>query len=224
MSQQDELDMGRQADIQIQKLYLVNQDPKENAWVDRIGERLVPCSDRPDIPYVFRVLDDPTVNAFSVPGYIYIDAGLLSFIKNDRDRDNELAGVIAHELGHIGGRHIAKQVEEQQGGSVLGVLAGWATHGKFHNDVDLGADLYLLGHDSCDECDADQRAVNNMVRAGIDPEGYMIFLRKAQAESQSGKEFIPYLQTDPLSGDRMEKLEQDIEQDRLHGAPPPQAG
>lgn len=219
------MEEGRQADAQIQKLYLVSQSAKDNDWVSRIGQRLAPYSDRPDIPYVFRVLADPTVNAFSVPGYVYVDTGLLDLIKNDRNRDDELAGVIAHELGHIGGRHVAHQLDEQQSGNVLEVLASWATHGKFQQgNVDLGADLYLLGHDPDDECDADQRAINNLVRAGINPEGYVAFLQKAQTVSAASSDFFPYFQTHPLSPDRLDKIGQDIQQDKEHGVPAPQAG
>lgn len=220
ISQAEELGYGRQADADIQKLYLVSHNARDVAWVNRVGQQLLPFSDRPDIPCTFRVLDDSTVNAFSVPGYIYIDTGLLNLIRKDRNSDDELAGVIAQELGHIGGRHIAHEIDDQQGGGMLGELAGMFTHKKFDIQADLGPDLYLLGHSQADECDADRRAVDTLMRAGVDPAGLLSFLAKTQAASATDPDCLPYFQTHPLYSDRVPLIKQEIADNRAHGVPP----
>ena len=81
------------------------------AYVQELGEELAARSERPDLPWTFRVLDDPVINAFALPGgYIYVTRGLLAYL----DSEAELAGVLGHEIGHVTARHSVNQISRAQ--------------------------------------------------------------------------------------------------------------
>jgi predicted Zn-dependent protease len=110
ISESQELSMGRDAEAQIEKQYRVSTDSRANALVDSMGRRLAAVSSRPNLPWKFKVLETSEVNAMSVPGYVYVNRGLLNFVGNDRDA---LAGVIGHEIGHTTARHAVRTAEKQ---------------------------------------------------------------------------------------------------------------
>jgi len=92
ISEQQELQMGDDAAREVEARYGLSQDTRATTLVETIGKRLAQVSSRPKLPWKFRVLQSKEVNALSVPGYVYINTGLLEFVGNDRD---QLAGVIA---------------------------------------------------------------------------------------------------------------------------------
>ncbi|MCL6629245.1 MAG: M48 family metalloprotease, partial [Armatimonadetes bacterium] len=112
-----EIEIGREASQQVEKQYPVNKDPQLNELVNDIGQNLVKYTTRQGIDYTFKILDVKEVNAFSLPGgWIYINKGLIDATRNSRD---QLAGVIAHEIGHVDARHHAEQIEDQMRVNIL---------------------------------------------------------------------------------------------------------
>lgn len=98
----DEIEQGREADRQIEAQFGFYEDEDLNAYVTGIGERMAALSERPTLPWTFRVLDSPVVNAFALPGgFVYVTRGLVAYAGSEA----ELAGVIGHEIGHVTGRH-----------------------------------------------------------------------------------------------------------------------
>ncbi|MFA4993220.1 MAG: Maf family nucleotide pyrophosphatase, partial [Candidatus Omnitrophota bacterium] len=111
-----EVQMGRAIDRQVQKEYKFSGDPLQQKRLQDIGNKIAAVSDRKEIDYHFQVLEDDQVNAVSLPGgYVYVNSGLLDKVSND----DELACVLAHEVGHIVARHSIKKLQAMQGYSVL---------------------------------------------------------------------------------------------------------
>lgn len=105
----EEVSLGQQIDSQIQQEVRISRDPAANALVRRLGQILVPTSDRPNIPYTFRVVDDTNLNAFAtMGGFVYINTGTIAAADNVA----QLASVIGHEMGHISGRHSLEQMKQ----------------------------------------------------------------------------------------------------------------
>ena len=121
-SEAQEIEMGRQADAEIvQQLGLVD-DPELQAYVSRLGGELAARSERPGLPWSFKVIDDPVVNAFALPGgYIYVTRGILAHMGSEA----ELASVLGHEIGHVTAQHSLNQISKQQvamGGLLVGAI------------------------------------------------------------------------------------------------------
>ena len=111
ISEQDELQLGRQTDAQIVQEYGLYEDPELTAYLNTFCQRLGKISHRPQLNYQFKILDASVVNAFAVPGgYVYFSRGILASLNNEA----ELAGVMGHEIGHIAARHSAQQYSKAQ--------------------------------------------------------------------------------------------------------------
>jgi beta-barrel assembly-enhancing protease len=211
ISQKQELDAGRQADRQICSKYRVSDEHAYNGLASHLGKRLLKVCERPDIGWTFRVLDSKEVNAFSVPGYVYVCTGLLRLAGKDQDA---VAGVIAHEIGHTTGRHAVKQQEKAMiGGLIGGLIAGRnRTTAQLAN---LAGSLVLLGHSRGDEYDADRRAVRYTIRAGYDPVGIVRFFEKLKAqEGKQGGGIETYFRTHPPTPDRIKRVRDEIAKER----------
>ena len=211
VSTKQELDAGRQADAEIVKKYKISRDSYYNGIVSHLGKRLVKVSERSNIDWTFRVIDSKDLNAFSVPGYVYVNTATIDSAGEDQD---ELAGVIAHEIGHTTGRHAAKQMEKSAiGGLLVGLLGG--RNSSVQGLASVAANLVMLGYSRDDENDADKRAVRYLVRAGYDPNGLVRFFEMLQAKGdKSSAGIASYLRTHPPTPDRIKRVKQNIEKER----------
>ena len=119
LSEAEEVNLGRETDGQVVEEYGIYKDPELTAYLDGLCQRLGKVSHRPNLTYQFKILDASVVNAFAVPGgYVYFTRGILATLNNEA----ELAGVMAHEVGHITARHSAQQYSKAQFAQVtLGV-------------------------------------------------------------------------------------------------------
>lgn len=141
MSERRELEIGREEHEKIMASIRVYDDEQLAAYVNDVGQRVAAGSHRPDLEYTFTVIDSPEINAFALPGgYVYINRGLLLYLKSE----DELAAVLAHEIGHITARHAVQQ--QARGGlgrtaaTVAGVAAAVATGSGY-----IGSEIMQVG-------------------------------------------------------------------------------
>jgi predicted Zn-dependent protease len=168
MSEGQEIQMGRNADPDIVASMGLYPDEGLQTYVQELGEGLAARSERPDLPWTFRVLDDPVINAFALPGgYIYVTRGILAYL----DSEAELAGVLGHEIGHVTARHSVNQISRAQvaqlGLGVGMILAPELQRFEGLASASLGLLFLKFGRD--DERQADELGVRYMGRLGYDP-------------------------------------------------------
>lgn len=168
MSEGQEIQMGREADPDIVASMGLYPDESLQLYVQELGAGLAARSERPDLPWTFRVLDDPLINAFALPGgYIYVTRGILAHFESEA----ELAGVLGHEIGHVTARHSVNQMSKAQLATIgLGVGMILAPELQQYEPL-ASASMQLLflkfGRD--DERQSDELGVRYMSRAGYDP-------------------------------------------------------
>ncbi|MDH3738654.1 MAG: M48 family metalloprotease, partial [Alphaproteobacteria bacterium] len=210
MSPEDELRVGREQHPKILKEFGGAYDhAKANAYVNAVGQKLARQSDLPNLKYTFTVLDSDVINAFALPGgYIYISRGLLALANTEA----ELAGVLAHEIGHVTARHSAQRYSSSVvaglGTALLGVVAG----GTAAQLGQQGAAVYLQGYSRNQEFEADTLGVRYLARTGYETGSMASFLAslKAYSELEAKTSGLPdpasrynILSTHPRTGDRV---------------------
>ncbi|HSM80683.1 MAG TPA: M48 family metallopeptidase [Nodosilinea sp.] len=198
LSDQDEVNLGTQIDRQLkaQGVRVYNRNSAINAYINDIGQRLAANSDRPNLPYTFQVVADDSVNAFATAGgFVYVQTGLIKAAANEA----ELAGVMAHEIGHITGRHAINQMRQT---ALASGIAG-ALEVRQDTLVNLGVQLALQLPNSREaEYDADRRGFNNLGRAGYDTRGFISFMQKLEGGGSA-----EFLSTHPNPGNRVSNLQ-----------------
>jgi predicted Zn-dependent protease len=202
MSDEQEVNLGRQINQQlVENQITLSRDRQLNAYVNRIGQRIVPHSDRPNIPYTFQVVQDDSINAFAtMGGFVYIHTGLMA----TADNESELASVVAHEIGHITARHAVEQMKQQAIAQGLLSAAGLDES----NAVQIGVELAVSRPNSReDELEADQKGLDSLTKSGYAPIGMISFMEKLQQQGGSPPSF---LSTHPATGDRIEALKAQI--------------
>lgn len=199
----EEVALGQQIDGQIQQEVRISRDSAANALVSRLGQILVPTSDRPNIPYTFRVVDDTNLNAFAtMGGFVYINTGTIAAADNVA----QLASVIGHEMGHISGRHALEQMKQMAIAQGIATIAGVADDRL----VGIGVNLALRLPNSREaEFDADRRGLRNITKAGFAARAMPAFMQKL---TRSGGGGAPaFLSTHPATEDRISALNQVIQ-------------
>src|SRR5512134_1704571 len=168
VSEAQEIAMGKEADQEAVAAYGLYPDPKVQAYVNELGQRLAKASERPSLPWSFKVVDDASVNAFALPGgYIYVTRGIMTHLRSEA----ELAGVLGHEIGHVTGRHSAQQMSQQQlamGGLLIGMVAVPELQ-QYGGLVQQGLGLLFLKFGRDDENEADQLGLRYMTREAYEP-------------------------------------------------------
>ncbi len=210
-SSDKEVQIGQSINRQVEKEYKFTSDPLEKKRVEDIGKKIAAVSDRKEIDYIFQVLEDDEVNAVSLPGgYVYVNSGLLAKVAND----DELAGVLAHEVGHIVARHSIKKLQALQGYSILRLLVAVAPvsgSGEVGNAADAAFAQFLLGYSREDELLADQLGARYAKLAGYDPHGMITFLLKLQdINRHMPLQEHSYFKTHPYIPDRLRVVKQEI--------------
>ena len=200
LSNNQEVDLGRQTDRALQRQGVRIYDDNANVvnYVNEIGQRLAAVSERNDIPYTFQVVEDDSVNAFATSGgFVYIHTGLI----READTEAELAGVVAHEIGHIVGRHSVNRMREiALANGIVGAL------GVSEDDlVNIGVQLALfLPNSRGAEYEADELGYDNLGRAGYDQRGFITFMQKLN----SGGSPPEFFSTHPDPGNRVNRLQE----------------
>ncbi|WP_263971617.1 M48 family metallopeptidase [Leptolyngbya ohadii] len=196
LSDQQEVALGRQINQQLlsEEVRLYNNSAVTQ-YVNQVGQRLVPFSNRPNIPYTFQVVEGNSINAFAtMGGFVYVTTGLLKAADNEA----QLASVLAHEIGHIGGRHAVENLREGALASGLVSAAGLDRNAA----VRLGVEFAVRRPNSRqDELEADQQGLANLRRAGYAPGAMVSFMQKLLNQGS-----VPsFLSTHPAVRDRAGK-------------------
>lgn len=204
-----EIALGREIDAKVRNDMTVVNDPAMQKRLETIGRKLAQYSDRKDIEYTFRVVDNKELNAFAIPGgSIYVHSGLIRAATDD-----ELAGVLAHEIGHIAARHSVKQLQATMGyRMVMGVALGVTSRSGLNQATDIMYSLINLGYSRKDEYQADKIAVRYVRRAGYSPYGIVTFFQKLQKESRvrGNTRSLPFLSSHPPTDARIRKVLDEI--------------
>lgn len=212
ISQSQEISMGRQEDSKIVASLGLYPDAALQSYVQELGAGLAKTSERPDLPWTFRVIDDPVVNAFALPGgYIYVTRGLMTYINNEA----QLSGVIGHEIGHVTAQHSVQRMSSQ-GLTQIGVLAGMMIKPElqqYRQIVDTGLGLLFLKFSRDDESQADHLGLRYMVRAGNDPRQMApVFDMLNRVSKASGGGRVPeWMETHPNPENRIERIQKELD-------------
>jgi predicted Zn-dependent protease len=223
MSEAQEIQIGREVDEQIRAELGVYDNPALQRYVDGIGQRLARASERPQLPWQFAVVDEAAVNAFALPGgFIYLTRGILAFLHDE----DQLAGVLGHEIGHVTARHSAQQYTKQTtagvGLALLGIFVPEAR--PFQGLAETAAGLLLLKYGRDDERQADRLGVQYTASTGYDPAGVAGMLRTlARLDEAAGdRRGIPnWLSTHPAPADRVEEVQQFVREAKASPAATP---
>ena len=203
-----EIQMGREADPDIIASMGLYPDTAVQQYVSQLGKRLAAASERPDLPWTFRVVDDPTVNAFAVPGgFIYVTRGLMSHLTSEA----QLVGVLGHEIGHVTARHSVNDMSKQQLAQIgLGLGMVFAPRLQRLGELaSAGLQVLFLKYSRDHENQADELGVRYMRRTNYEPRemaDVMTMLdRTSQRSPESGK--VPeWLATHPSPPNRVANI------------------
>ncbi|QWT20985.1 M48 family metalloprotease [Bacillus sp. NP157] len=206
-------DYGAQMLRQMHALDLTLDDALLDQYINDLGFRLVAASDRPKDHFQFFIVRDTQINAFAAPGgYIGVNAGLINITQTE----SELAGVIAHEIGHITQNHLYRAFEASKKDApllalvLLGAIAAGGAGGDAAAGVLVGGQSLLMQRQinftRKDEIEADRVGIQTLSRAGYDPEAMADFFGRMQDTLRvgEGEDALPaLLQTHPVTLDRI---------------------
>src|SRR5574338_522703 len=172
ISTQQEVQMGTEYAQQINAQLPIVKDPEVARYINVLGDSIAKRADDRNLGWQFFVVNSSEVNAFAVPGgYVYVNRGLIERAQ----KMDQLAGVLGHEIGHVVKRHSIKQMQQMQGAQV-GVALGCVLLNACNSDIaqtaiNVGGSAIFAKFSRDDETEADEVGVENVVRAGISPQG-----------------------------------------------------
>ncbi len=202
-----EMKIGDSVAQKIEKEFEIITDVDINERVERILDKIVAVSDRRDLVYFIKILDKDIMNAISLPGgYIYLFKGLIDKV----DNDGQLAGVIAHEVGHITAKHGIKRLQNAYGALLLQVAATQAK-GNVGGGVNLAITSLFMEYSQEAEFESDRLSVKYLKKAGYDPQEMVQFLEKLRDEKEKAKlRRFSYWKTHPNISKRIAVVNQEI--------------
>jgi predicted Zn-dependent protease len=208
----EEEDMSRQMLAMIYKQFEIIDDPVVVKYVSKIGNRILAQLPKQPFAYHFYVIKEQVYNAFATPaGHIFIYSGLL----NAMEEEEELAGILGHEIAHVYCRHISQKIERSKklglatlAGMAAGVLLGIGGAGEAASAVTMGSaaagQSAELAYSRENEMQADEFGLQFITKAGYSADGLLKVLKKIRAKTWFGSEQVPsYLMTHPAVEDRI---------------------
>lgn len=211
-SLEKEIALGKQLAQEVERSSKMIDDPVVTEYVNRVGQNLVRNSDA-RVPFTIKVIDSDEVNAFALPGgFFYVNSGLILRAQEE----SELAGVMAHEISHVICRHGTKQATKadiMQIGAMAAMIFvpyGWAGYGIYEG-MNLAIPLTFLKFSRDAEREADFLGIQYMYKAGYDPNSYVTFFERIQADEKRRPGSIPKVfSTHPPTPDRIEAAQKEI--------------
>src|SRR5579883_2730903 len=211
-SLEKEIALGKSLAQEVERSSKLIDDPVVTEYVNRVGQNLVRNSDA-KVPFTIKVIDSDEVNAFALPGgFFYVNSGLILRAQEE----DELAGVMAHEISHVAARHGTKQAtkgEMIQLGSMAAMIFlpyGWAGYGIYEG-MNLAIPLTFLKFSRDAEREADFLGLQYMYKAGYDPNAYITFFERIQADEKRRPGSIPKVfSTHPPNAERIELAQKEI--------------
>jgi beta-barrel assembly-enhancing protease len=207
-----EISLGKALAQEVERSSKLIDDPVVTEYVNRVGQNLVRNSDA-RVPFTIKVIDSDEVNAFALPGgFFYVNSGLILRAQEE----SELAGVMAHEIAHVAARHGTKNAtkgEMTQIAAMVGSIfipysmAGYA----MYQGLNLAIPLTFLKFSRDAEREADFLGLQYMYKAGYDPNSYVTFFERIQADEKRRPGTIPKaFSTHPPTPDRIENTQKEI--------------
>ena len=219
ISEKAELRLGEESKKSIIADYGLYRNPKVEAYVNEVGHRIVAICERKGIDYDFVVLDTPLVNAFAVPGTVFLTRGILELI----DDEAELASVIGHEIGHITGFHAVKLIQKAYGYGFLATFAAvagtlyaptlrdtqeyQAYYDTLYRGIGLIAAGFLNGYGRQFELEADRSGLRYAILAGYDPDAMISFFKRMDSLNDEDPAGLSvFFRTHPETPDRVDQV------------------
>ena len=212
MTNQEERELGEKVLQEVRKIWPMVQDPGPREYVNRIGKRILAAMETQPFDYEFYVLNTTEINAFAVPGgKVFFNSGLITTVESE----DELAGVMAHEIGHVVARHVARQSEQGTklalatlGALLAGIFLGPQAAAAIGMTAQAASATAMLKYSRENEEESDYLGLKFMERAGYDPKAMVTMMKKLRRASGPAKSDPPaYLLTHPAVELRMGNLE-----------------
>jgi beta-barrel assembly-enhancing protease len=205
VSLDQEWQLGDQMAAQVAQQMQLSNDATAKAYLTQVGERIHAATPLANRPFTFDIVNDPSVNAFSIPGgHIYINSGLIA----QADKADELAGVVAHEISHVVARHVIKQVETQQEiGAIGSILLGQNPSALQQLLAQVIAGGAMARFSRADEKQADDLGLDFLAKAGYDPHGMLDMFQKLLSMEKGGNSSVSRFFADhPGTQDRIDDI------------------
>jgi predicted Zn-dependent protease len=209
-SLEKEIALGKQLAQQVEHQSKIINDPVVAEYVNRVGQNIVRNSDA-KVPFTIKVVEDPTVNAFALPGgFFFVDSGLIL----KADSEAELAGVMAHEIAHVAARHGTRQAtrgEIAQLATIPLIFMGGAAAYGIYQASGLLIPVTFLKFSRSFEAEADYLGLQYMYKTGYDPTAFVDFFEKVQTmEKRKPGTMSKLFSSHPPTDDRIQKSQQEI--------------
>jgi predicted Zn-dependent protease len=209
VSQQQEVQLGATSAAEVSAQLPLIRDAAVVNYISTLGNQLAKVTDTRNLAWTFTVVDSKEVNAFALPGgWVYVNRGLIQ-----RATDmSELAGVIAHEIGHVTRRHSVQQLQQAQGANVgvslLCTLTKVCESGATQAAINVGGSALFAKFSRADESEADAEGVATTIKAGISPNGIPAMFRLLLSERQTNPDALDaFFASHPLEEDRITATE-----------------
>jgi predicted Zn-dependent protease len=209
---QREIALGKELSQEVEKSVKLVNDPEITAYVNKVGQNLVRNSDA-QVPFTIKVIDDDHINAFALPGgFFYVNTGVILHA----DEEDEMAGVMAHEIAHVAARHATRgqtKANIMQMATIPLMIAlpgGYAGYAAYEG-MNFAIPMAFLKFSRDDEREADYLGAQYMYKAGYDPNGLVNMFEKYEAIEKKQPGTIPKIfDSHPATPDRIEALQKEI--------------
>jgi predicted Zn-dependent protease len=211
-SLEKEIALGKQLASEVERQAKIINDPVIAEYVNRVGQNLVRNSDA-KVPFTIKVIDSEEVNAFALPGgFFFVNSGLIM----KADNEAELAGVMAHEIGHVAARHGTKQATRgeiaQLGMIPLIFMGGWTGYG-IYQAASVLVPVGFLKFSRSMESEADLLGLEYMYKTGYDPTAFVDFFEKIETlEKRKPGTISKVFSTHPMTDDRIRAAQKNIQE------------